>query len=55
LSADELKNVIGFDSGSELTEGWAQQVRPISQMPVVVLHGELKDDHNETHPYLIKR
>jgi hypothetical protein len=55
LSKDELIDIVEFDSQSELTKGWGQQVRPLSQIPVVVFHGQLKDDHNETHPNLVGR
>jgi Helitron helicase-like domain at N-terminus len=55
LSKDEIIEIVEFDNQSELTKGWGQQIRPHSQIPVVVLHGELKDDHDETHPNLVKR
>ena len=47
--------IVPFDNGSELCEGWTQQLRDPAQTAVVVFQGELKDNHDETHVLYFKR
>ena len=49
------RRVVPFEDSSNLCEGWAQQLWEPAQTAVVVLQGELKDKHDETHPLYVKR
>jgi hypothetical protein len=47
--------IVPFAVGSDLCEGWVQQLREPAQTAIPVLQGELKDNHEETHPLYVKR